>query len=209
MKKELVYYLATHYICSMKGKRKYKVYDYNPSLMDLKEDGLGHAVNKVLDKPIGVVTDDGEEGVLQVFSSEVKYNISDKKPFLKLYKDLRLGELSKPSLMVLDYLHTQLKPKKDWVYIDVRGCMEFCGWKAVSRANYYKGIDGLLASEIIFNKVGNGSEYYINVKKLFNGDRRGLYDKLFIKQDADELKKAKAANDMMKSNNEEQDENNN
>jgi len=179
----------------MKGKRRYPTYDYNPSIAALAADGLSHGRKVNIGKPFDVVSDDGEAYTMQKHDFSSDFTIVDSKPFLKVYRDIKLGDLSKPSLMILDFMFTKLKPKKDTVHIDARECMLFCGWEANSRANFYKGIEGLLANEIIFNMVGTGSEYYINVIKLFNGDRRVPYSRVFLGKDKEEYNKAIAAND--------------
>jgi len=181
----------------MKGKKDYPTYNYNPSVFELSVDGLSHGRKRVLGKPIGVVSEDGEPFNLQKFELGSDFDIVDSKPFIKVYRDIKLGDLSKPSLMILDFIFTKLKPKKDTVHIDARECMLFCGWETNSRANFYKGIEGLLANEIIFNMVGSGSEYYINVIKMFNGDRRYPYKKVFI-NNPEEHEKAMEANNRYK-----------
>ena len=182
----------------MKGKKDYPTYNYNPSVAALSLDGLSHSRKAIIGKPFDVVSSEGEPYTMQKHDLSSEFTIVDSKPFLKVYRDIKLGDLSKPSLMILDFMFTKIKPKKDTVHIDARECMLFCGWEANSRANFYKGIEGLLANEIIFNMVGSGSEYYINVIKLFNGDRRVPYSKVFLGKDKEEYNSAIEANEAYK-----------
>ena len=101
----------------MKGKRHYPTYNYNPSVAALVSDGLSHSRKTSVGKPFDVVSDDGEAYTMQKHEYTSDFSIVDSKPFLKVYRDIRLGDLSKPSLMILDFMFTKLKPKKDTVHM--------------------------------------------------------------------------------------------
>lgn len=99
--------------------------------------------------------------------------IHDTLPYKKLFDELDLSTLSMSAIKVLQYIRENLKPKQHVISIVPKLCMDKYKWG--SKTNYYNAIANLLENEILFIKTGVENEYFLNVNKIYNGDRTTHY----------------------------------
>lgn len=94
----------------------------------------------------------------------------DEHKFAKLYIDqlASLWELKTPSIKILSYILSVLKPNEDRVYFDINECLEYCGWTGTQ--SVYNGLLGLVNSKIIA-RTEKSHFYFINPSVIFNGSR--------------------------------------
>ena len=100
-----------------------------------------------------------------------EYKWSDRAKFTKLFKGVEedVKGLSSSAIGVLMFVIKNLKAGKDEVRIDANLCMADLKYK--SRASVYEGVFGLLKAGFLYRKAGWDGEYFINVNKIFNGQR--------------------------------------
>jgi hypothetical protein len=117
----------------------------------------------------------------------VKYIEVDQDRFAKLYVNQLafLWELSKPSIKVLSYILSTIKPNDDKVYFDVEACNVFCEW-SVRSVMVYRGLLGLVNARIIA-RTNRNHFYYINPTIVFNGDRMTVMTQYTKKKRAEQL----------------------
>ena len=84
--------------------------------------------------------------------------------YIRFFCTTFLFGLNTPGIKVLCYILDNLSMNQDYVYIPETECMKYCGYKG--KSNLYKGIASLLELEVLFKKVGNSSEYFINTNYI-------------------------------------------
>lgn len=172
-----------------KTKKAYQTYTINPSIVLMngvsEDEGKKNrfvkaAKEKQSEEPMLVTNPHtGEERhgkFVETKEEDGKMHIpfiTDSLPYEKLYADLDLSKLSASAICVLQHIRRILKPKQHIIGIYAKECMEQFGWG--SKSNYYKAIANLLENEVLFVKAGVESEYFLNVNKIYNGDRTVHY----------------------------------
>jgi hypothetical protein len=123
------------------------------------------SANKDVD--VLLMTSDGEVAGHSSFLRRIQV---DEDKFAKLFISQigALWDLKKPSLKVLSYILSTIKPNEDRVFFDVRDCLEYCGWSASQ--SLYNGLLGLINAKIIA-RTNRSNFYYINPAIVFNGSR--------------------------------------
>ena len=124
-----------------------------------------------------------EEGILELVAPETgeityaqkigtsKVISHDALPYKKIF-DKSLPEvmsLSSSGLRVWCYLLSELKPRQDYVTLNLEDCKSFTSYS--SNVAVYKGLIELLDKKFIFKKVGAASTYFININYFYNGKR--------------------------------------
>lgn len=123
------------------------------------------STNKDVD--ILLMTSDGEVAGHSAFQRRIQV---DEDKFAKIFISQigALWDLKKPSLKVLSYILSTVKPHEDRVFFDVRDCLEYCEWTAPQ--SLYNGLLGLINAKIIA-RTNRSNFYYINPAIVFNGSR--------------------------------------
>ena len=70
------------------------------------------------------------------------------------------------------YIIAELKAGSDVIKIDAVDVSERLGYK--NKRSVYDGIFELLLNEFLYRKTGAGGEYFVNVNKIFRGNRIGI-----------------------------------
>ncbi len=178
----LVYLKWNTYICDMK-KSDHIPYPFNPSFSELenyikshdkiyRNDNIkGFAIDRdgVLDIRNVYFGVDEAEKPSDVLGKEIKKVYTDSQEYYKVFKGSNDDGLTLTGYKLLKYISNQLKPRQNEVALFQRDVMDGCKW--TSRANYYNAIIELLNKGFIYKKANYDSVYFINVCKLFNGER--------------------------------------
>lgn len=153
---------------------RHLIYPYNPSI--LEADRFIIKTSKVVSSgqlvEITNILKDGQLSEEQILAELKKVDsefYTDTAAYVKIFKEGIDFGLSQTGVRLLMYIIRVLKPKQDDIKLVKHEVMEVCGW--TSRANYYNAINCLLDNEYLFRKQGGVSEYYINVCKIYNGER--------------------------------------
>ncbi len=155
-------------------------YDLNPFMEDLcasvnigkKQIIVGDATDLLYNENTGEIT-----GKTVVH----KFQEVDKEKFVKLFVNeiSFMHDLSKRGHKVLDYIVSNLKPKKDEVYMHLPEVMKYCNYTQVNHV--YRGIAELLGANIL--AVSHKPNiWFINPMFIFNGSRLTLIKEYVIKE---------------------------
>lgn len=109
--------------------------------------------------------------------------ISDTLSYDKLFSGFDISKLSSPAICVLQFIRSTIKPKQHVISIYPKDCMEKYQWG--SKTNYYNAIANLLENEVLFVKAGVDNQYFLNVNKIYNGDRTIHYRENIMKAQYD------------------------
>jgi hypothetical protein len=119
-----------------------------------------------------VLIDTGEYVHLRAPGAEV---LHDGGSFAKLFRGqhllIRLKNMGEVKL--LGYISEQCHKDKDVIGLGAAEVMAYTGMK--HRADVSRAKKGLVELGVIAKKQGN--EYWINIEKIFNGDRRNVHTK--------------------------------
>ena len=155
-----------------KGITKAPVYEENPFITAMMgEVKIKHKTQTLKssnrDTEIMLVNQDSEVMGHSAFMRRVEV---DEDKFAKVYISqlAALWDLKKPSIKVLSYVLTILKPNDDKVLFDIKDCMKYCG--LTSKQTVYNGLISLINASIIARTKYNNF-YYINPSIVFNGSR--------------------------------------
>ena len=182
------FFIQFIYLCDMGkrlSKKSHPTYNINPSVVLMA--GLEFADKN--EKPKfkkGQLADEETGEVKTVYVLEEGLNdgfVKDALSYDKVFKDFRFGSLIKSACQVMDYIRSQTTPKAHEVRLVPTEVIDYCKWG--SRRSFYDALECLLDNEIIYNKTGNDHFYFLNVNKIFNGDRTYHYRKLHEKAKKD------------------------
>lgn len=153
---------------------RHLIYPYNPSVLEADRYIIktSKAVSSGQLVEITNINRDGELSDEQIIAELKKVDsefYTDTASYVKIFKEGIDFGLSQTGVRLLMYIISVLKPKQDDIKLLKHEVMGVCGW--TSRANYYNAINCLLDNEYLFRKQGGISEYYINVCKIYNGER--------------------------------------
>ncbi len=149
----------------------------NPSAMSMRS--IAKMANKEPKKGefqvINVATGETENRDLD--TGEFTYNgytYKDNASFTKLFRGVEdeIPKLKTNSIQVLMYIIGAIKAGSDVIEIDAIAVSEQLGYK--NKRSVYDGIFGLLNAEFLYRKSGGGGQYFINVGKIFRGNRIGV-----------------------------------
>jgi hypothetical protein len=119
---------------------------------------------------------DEETGKASLLSDIKKgeFVLTDNEQFTKLYTPIydQIRKLPTPGVKMLSYVLYLASKNTEWVKISTTLAKEWCGYD--SSSNVYLGIASLLEHKFICRKIGNNSEYFININYFFNGQRTCL-----------------------------------
>lgn len=156
----------------------FPVYEQNPSL------GLGNfknfklkKKNLLIEKAAEYVNEETGEilGLVKLRNKGSQFFMIDDAEFVKVYRDflVEFMNLSSCAGKLLFYIFGLTKADKDTIRIDITSCASDLGYK--NARSVYIGLFELLEKEFIFRKTGT-AQYYINVRKFFNGKRGKIED---------------------------------
>lgn len=163
-------------------KKKEKISDFdtvsiNPSAKNMKS--IAKMQNREPKKDTYEVTNihTGETENRDLDTGEYVYNgftYKDNASFTKLFRGVEseIPRLKTNSIQVLMYVISELKSGSDVIKIDAVEVSNVLGYK--NKRSVYDGIFGLLVEEFLYRKTGAGGEYFINVGKIFRGNRIGI-----------------------------------
>lgn len=119
----------------------------------------------------------GETENRDLDTGEFSYNgftYKDNASFTKLFRGVEdeIPKLKTNSIQVLMYVIGALKSGSDLIEIDAIKVSKALGYK--NKRSVYDGIFGLLLNEFLYRKTGGGGEYFVNVTKIFRGNRVGV-----------------------------------
>ena len=123
----------------------------------------------IIDRNTGEVVSGAEEN--RVF---VKRERVDDDIFVKLYSDRikAMFNLSHPAIKIFGYfLHIMQRPEninRDVVYLDMKDCQEFCGYK--THPMIYTGLKELVVNGFIARHPRQ-NHFYVDPNVAFNGNR--------------------------------------
>jgi hypothetical protein len=119
-------------------------------------------------------------GEITGHSAFMRFVEVDEEKFAKLYISQlsTFWELTKPSVRILTYILSILKPKQDSFILRMESCLEYTGYK--HRKDAMTGIAGLIENGLIA-RSNYSDEYFINPLVVFNGDRV-TFAKTYIKK---------------------------
>lgn len=110
-------------------------------------------------------------------TGEFTYNgftYKDNASFTKLFRGVEdeIPKLRTNSIQVLMYIIGELKTGSDVIDIDAIKVSKKLGYK--NKRSVYDGIFGLLLHEFLYRRSGGGGQYFVNVTKIFRGNRVGI-----------------------------------
>lgn len=157
-------------------RRGYRVYESNPSLDKSLPTKTKYKIPSTVSGAVvvaqesGVIIGKGAMGFME--ETEV-----DAEEFVKLYLGgiRKYGELSKPGMLLFEYIYHQMSgldaKDKDTVMLNLYFARK---WKPdLSERTYQRGLSELLAKQFLFRSTA-ADVYYVNVRFMFNGDRLAL-----------------------------------
>lgn len=99
------------------------------------------------------------------------YTYRDNASFTKLFRGVEneIPKLKTNSIQVLMHIIGAMKSGSDVIELDAIAVSKQLGYK--NKRSVYDGIFGLLNAEFIYRKSGGGGQYFINVGKIFRGNR--------------------------------------
>lgn len=161
------------------SKKSHAEYPFNPSLVELEKyvtyapalygkDKRVRVKEELGDKEYDLIEVDKPKSIEELIAP-TKKDVRDNQAYYKVYSGSNDEKLSKTAYKLLKYIMDNLKPKQDLILLHRPFVMGKLGWK--SRMNYHNAIVELLDSEFIYKSAVNDESYYINVCKVFNGDR--------------------------------------
>lgn len=155
--------------------------DFNPFLVEAKAhivkfDKKIHGTRMLLaDSGTGEIISN-IDGQPMTIGPEYEYKKSSKDigEYRKIYVEALkpASNLTQPGLKLLYYILSELRPKKDYVYMNIQDALNWCGYK--SHRPFYDGLVDLLENRFICQKASSEPIYWINPAKIFNGDRRAV-----------------------------------
>jgi hypothetical protein len=165
--------IAKTQVNEVKKLTEAKIYNENPFIGEMIGELKIKHKTQILraknskDTEMMVVSSDGDVEGHSAFMRHVEV---DEDKFAKLFISQlgALWELNKPSLKVLSYILTILKPHDDKVYFDMKECLTYCQWSRTQ--SIYEGLLGLVNTKIIA-RTPKSHFYYINPAIVFNGSR--------------------------------------
>ncbi len=157
-----------------KGVSDFTTVNVNPSILSMK--GLAKRGDKLyIEEEILVSkkgSDEVEEETRLVDTGRYKgYVYQDNLHFYKIFRGVEdeIGKLNAVSIRVLFYMMQNLGYSKDYVRVDVAEWAKALGYS--TNKSIYDGLFGLLKNEFIYKKTGRDGDYFINVNKIFRGNR--------------------------------------
>lgn len=149
----------------------------NPSAGSMRS--IAKMANKEFKKDTYSVTNihTGENELRDLDTGEIVYNgytYKDNASFTKLFRgvEAEIPKLRTNAIQVLMYIIAELKAGSDVIKIDAVDVSERLGYK--NKRSVYDGIFELLLNEFLYRKTGAGGEYFVNVNKIFRGNRIGI-----------------------------------
>ncbi|PRY38405.1 hypothetical protein CLV58_109132 [Spirosoma oryzae] len=128
----------------------------------------------------GVNADTGEVIKGSIYG-KTKTIAHDSTPYIKLFQPemMKFGDLGVPGLKLLCYIMYRLKPRQDFIQMDIEDFLRTAGYSTipnkrgqVNRIPYYTAVVELLNKNYIAKKTGGDTHFFINGNRFFNGDRR-------------------------------------
>jgi hypothetical protein len=125
---------------------------------------------------IQVVADKKTGELYEMYKVQDMTTLVDSRKFVKVYADsgTTIKDFSVPTLRVWCYILQHLQPNKDYIEINPKVCMEFCGYKGKSNASFYNGISELIEKNILALSTIN-EKYWVNSDFIYNGNRLKNY----------------------------------
>ncbi len=113
--------------------------------------------------------------------------VIDTAHFVKLFREsiLDIPKLSIPAYRLVHYIMFNLGKDQDFVTINVNDFLDMFGYNKPEKVqglptpqrntvHYYRAVAELLKKEYICKKSGRPQSFFINMNKIFNGDRTKL-----------------------------------
>lgn len=149
----------------MKALKDFPIADVYPFKDDLLRDVCSHSKAKLVNS-----TTDEIDYTLQTWSKRTTYQITDRKEFVKVYRESlkTILNLSATAQKVLWYILDILPQRATCVDIVTNICQRECGFK--TRHSVVNGLVELLEKGILI-KSSYQMRYWVNPVILFNGDR--------------------------------------
>jgi hypothetical protein len=154
----------------------FKIYETNPSVSDEVPTRVRRS-DQENSTMVSVVSPDTGELVARGTLSIVEEKEVDAEEFVKLYLAgmRKYGELTKPGLMIFEYVYHQLAGKsgmnKDTVALNAYYIQK---WKPeITVRSYNRGLHELLSKEFLFRSIAR-DVFFVNIRYVFNGDRLAL-----------------------------------
>lgn len=163
------------------------IYETNPSIIKVENGLITKKVKRTIKGDKALIITDARTGEQQTGYYGATYyeeKVVDPDQFIKLYVggiDELMG-LSPSGLKVFKLIYAMVmeKPNTDRFILDCRSLILRNHWKW-SQPTFNNGLNELLSKQIIFKTI-EPSNYFLNIKFLFNGDRINIVKSYKLKQ---------------------------
>ena len=133
------------------------------------------------DETLTVDPDTGKYYTIREVSKD-KRNLHDELVYTKLFTSSvsNLMDLPHPSLKILMYAMTHVRPLSQTVILNPSDVIDFC---KIANGTYYNNLYVLLDRKIISRKLGSNIEYWFDPNIFFNGNRLRVRKKEYDSSD--------------------------